>query len=367
MRYSNVFLEAIAYSLPSESVSSRQIEERLGPLYERLRLPEGRLEMMTGIASRRIWPADMLPSQASSRTAEELLSISHVDPNRIGALVHASVCRDHLEPATACIVHARLGLSSQCVAYDVSNACLGMLNGMVQVANMIQLGQIDAGIVVGCEHSRGLLETTIRYLNENEALSRKEVKPAMASLTIGSASAAVLLVSEALTQSGTRLLGGVHRIWSDHCKLCYSSDDQTGPGQEHPLMWTDAENLMHEGIRAASDTFADFLSELQWDRRSIDRVFCHQVGRAHQKLLLETLRLDRAKDFVTYPFLGNTGSAALPITAAIGAERGVVRSGDRVGLFGIGSGINVILLGVEWNRVAVGCAGSGEPVSQQRG
>lgn len=355
MQYHNVFLEAIAYSIPSESISSQQIEARLEPLYRRLRLSEGRLEMMTGIASRRVWPPGMLPSQASAQTTEGLLSLAGIDRSRIGALVHASVCRDHLEPATACIVHRRLGLPAACAAYDVSNACLGMLNGMVQVANMIELGQAAAGIVVGCEHSRGLMEATIRYLNDNRHLTRNQIKPMIASLTIGSGSAAVLLVNRSLTQTGNRLLGGVHRIYSDHCGLCYSSDDQSGAGHEHPLMWTDAENLMQEGIRAANDTFTVFLSELGWDRDAIDRVFCHQVGRVHQKLLLDTLRFDPAKDFVTYPFLGNTGSAALPITAAMGVEQGLVRSGDRVGLFGIGSGINVVLLGVEWNRPIAGC------------
>ena len=29
--------------------------------------------------------------------------------------------------------------------YDVSNACLGVLNGMVDIANRIELGQIRAG------------------------------------------------------------------------------------------------------------------------------------------------------------------------------------------------------------------------------
>ena len=37
----------------------------------------------------------------------------------IGALVHGSVCRDYLEPATACGVHHALGLPAECLVYDV--------------------------------------------------------------------------------------------------------------------------------------------------------------------------------------------------------------------------------------------------------
>ena len=91
--------------------------------------------------------------------------------------MHGSVCRDFLEPATACGVHHRLGLPDRCAVYDVSNACLGLLNGIVQVANMIELGQIRAGVVVGTESSRTLVEATIQHLNADASLSRKTSRP----------------------------------------------------------------------------------------------------------------------------------------------------------------------------------------------
>jgi 3-oxoacyl-[acyl-carrier-protein] synthase-3 len=74
----------------------------------------------------------------------------------------------------------------------------------------------------------------------------------------------------------------------------------------------------------------------------------HQVGRAHQEEILRVLEIDRAKDFVTYPFLGNTGSAALPTTLSIAAERGVLKRGDKLALLGIGSGLACLMMGVEW-------------------
>ena len=42
------------------------------------------------------------------------------------------------------------------------------------------------------------------------------------------------------------------------------------------------------------------------------------------------------------------GAAALPLTTAIGIERGYVRPGDNVALLGIGSGLNCMMLGVVW-------------------
>ena len=54
-----------------------------------------------------------LPSERSVETAERALAMAGIDRSQVGALVHGSVCRDHLEPATACAVHHGLGLAAQ--------------------------------------------------------------------------------------------------------------------------------------------------------------------------------------------------------------------------------------------------------------
>jgi len=352
MRYQNVFVEGLACTLPEEIVTSAEIEARLSPLYRRLRLPEGRLELMTGIRERRFWPAGMLPSAASIETADKLLASSGIDRREIGALVHGSVCRDYLEPATAAGVHHALGLPADCLVYDVSNACLGLLNGMIQVAAMIELGQIRAGLVVGTEDARPLVENTIRALNTDETLSRDAMKLAVASLTIGSGSAAVLLVNRKLAQRGNRLRSATALAHSVGHELCRGAVEQAAEGGAHspaPLMQTDSERLLEEGVRAARAAFDRFLTEAGWTADSITKTCCHQVGSAHRKLLLKTLELSPERDFTTYETLGNTGAVALPITVARAAESGHFAHGDRVALLGIGSGINVLMLALEWS------------------
>ena len=142
MNFSHVCLESIGFQLPDIIVTSDEIEQQLQPLYERLKLPTGRLELITGIQERRFWPAGMPPSSMSIRSGQMALDAADVPREDIGCLIHASVCRDHLEPATACRVHHELGLPRECLVYDVSNACLGLLNGALQIAQMIELGQI---------------------------------------------------------------------------------------------------------------------------------------------------------------------------------------------------------------------------------
>lgn len=358
MRYRNVCLEAFVYTLPDEIVTSAQIEQMLAPVYSRLRLPAGRLELITGIAQRRFWRPGTLPSEKSVLTAEKALRMTRLDRDLVGALVHGSVCRDFLEPSTASGVHRQLGLSARCMVYDVSNACVGLMNGVVQIANMIELRQIRAGIVVGTESARPVVENTIRYLNEATSVTRSQAKRALASLTLGSGSAAIVLVDRQLSRTGNRLLGGVAWTRSEACELCHSGHDGSIGDGGRTLMWTDSDALMRQGVQAGKEVFPAFLEATGWTPGEIHRTFCHQVGRAHRKLLFETLELDTAIDYPTVEFLGNTGSVALPITAGLGFEAGFAGGGDHVALWGVGSGINVVALGVDWQTTLVDGPGS---------
>ena len=179
MEFTDVALAGVGVSVPEERWTSDHMESLLEPLYRRLKLPEGRLAMMSGILSRRVWPEGTMPSGPSVGSVHAALEAADFDPSKVGVLIHASVCRDFLEPATASRVHHEAGLPSSCWVYDVSNACLGVLNGAVQIAALIQAGVIEAGIVVGTENSRPLLQTTVKSLNEDLTLTRRTVKPGL--------------------------------------------------------------------------------------------------------------------------------------------------------------------------------------------
>lgn len=348
MRYENVCVEALSYSLPSQVVTSSEIETQLAPVYERLGLPEGRLELMTGIRERRFWESGVKPGTISAHTADKALCASEIDRSDIGCLVHGSVCRDQLEPATASSVHHALGLPGSAFVLDVSNACLGLLNGLLMLANMIELGQVRAGIVVGTEMGRELVEGTIDTLLGTADLTRQDVKLAFASLTIGSGSAAVVLCDRQLSRTGHRLIGAAFEADTSSHELCAGGVQAQNYGDERPRMQTDSEALLHAGIELAQRAWKKTRHVLGWTNADVKKTFTHQVGKAHRRLLYESLGLDVRGDFSTVEFLGNTGAAALPLTAALGIERGHVAPGDRVALLGIGSGLNALMLGVQW-------------------
>jgi len=352
VRYRHVCVEAFGYLLPPHVVTSDEIEQRLSPVYERLGLPTGRLEMMSGIRERRFFDQGTRPGMHSAASALRAIEASGIDKRHFGALIHGSVCRDQLEPATAAGVHRAVGIPQAAFTLDVSNACLGLMNGMLILADMIELGQVRAGVVVGTEMGRALVDGTIDTLLAGGSLTRKDVKLAFASLTIGSGSAAVVLCDRKLSRTGNRLLGGFVHADTTKNELCAGGVDSDAHGDDRPRMLTDSEALLHAGVDLAACGWSGFRREMSWSNSDVDKVFTHQVGRAHRKLLLESLELDPDLDFPTVEFLGNTGAVALPMAAALGIERGHLTSGDRVAMLGIGSGLNVLMLGMQWMKTA---------------
>jgi 3-oxoacyl-[acyl-carrier-protein] synthase-3 len=348
MRYHHVCIEALSAVLPPEVLTSAEIERRLRPLYERLRLPEGRLELMTGIRERRLWPPGTPPSEASAAAGRQALAAAGVEPGEVDCLFHAAVSRDYLEPATATAVHRLLGLPGHALNFDISNACLGVLSAMIAAAALIELGQAEVGLVVAGENSRPLTEATLEHLLTDASLTRQSVKEAFASLTIGSAATAVVLTRDRRSRTGHRLLGGAAFANTAYDHLCRGSADGGMAGAARPLMSTDAEELLVRGIETAVQTWALFCAELGWNAQTPDLVCTHQVGRIHRDRLFAALGLDPARDFPTIEFMGNTGSAALPGTAALAIEAGRLRPGQRLAMLGIGSGINCTMLGIEW-------------------
>jgi acyl-CoA:acyl-CoA alkyltransferase len=105
---------------------------------------------------------------------------------------------------------------------------------------------------------------------------------------------------------------------------------------------------MNFGVELGLRTWDQFLPEVGWNSAEVDRVVCHQVGSAHQSAILKTLGIPLDKDFTTYEFLGNMGTVSLPLTAALADERDILSQGDRVAMLGIGSGLNCMMLGVDW-------------------
>lgn len=342
MKFKSLRLHSMAYLEPEEFLTSDQIESELSDLYKRAKLPEGRLELQTGIKRRGFWKKGTAPSAIATGAAEKILK--DFPRENIDLLIHASVCRDFLEPATAAKVHWNLKLSPHCMISDLSNACLGVLSSMLLAGQMIESGAIKTALIVSGENSGPLLEETINFLKNDPSMDRKKIKPFIASLTIGSAGVAFLLTHESLAPNAPKILGGTTLTDSASSELCQGDGSTQGL-----MMETDSEALLLAGVKLSIDNWKKCRDVLGWQNSDVNKIIPHQVGVAHRLAMLTELGLPLDRDFQTFEYFGNTGSAALPLTLIKAKEAQFFKPQDKIALLGIGSGLTSTMLGMEWN------------------
>ncbi len=363
--YKKVYLTALGYELGPQIVTSAEIETRLAPVYEKLHFQPGQLEAWTGIVERRWWEQGARLSDGAVSAARKALAKSNVTAADLGVVIYAGVCRENFEPATACAVADALGVRGGVSVFDLSNACLGVLNGMLDIANRIELGQIRAGLVVSCESAREINEIAISKLmaqivgasGASGASDMAQFSEALATFTGGSGAVAMLLTDGSFAagndHQGHRLCGAVSQVAPEHHQLCrWGVEPVSGvdSAAHHyaQYMATDSVAVLKHGVLLGQQTWTAFLAAMQWTPQQVDRVICHQVGNSHQEAILKSINVSKDRDYTTYAYLGNMGTAALPVTAAIASERGILKTGPRTGFLGIGSGLTCLMMGLEW-------------------
>ena len=113
-------------------------------------------------------------------------------------------------------------------------------------------------------------------------------------------------------------------------------------------MQTDSRTLLAQGVTLAQRTFTLASDAFDWTSDSLDHLVLHQVSAVHTRKLCETLGLDPDKAFLTFPNFGNIGPASLPYTLSKMVDGGLIQSGQRLGLMGIGSGLNCAMGEIVW-------------------
>lgn len=337
MYFRRVTLEALSYELPDLSVCTEDIEAALAPLYERLRLSPGWIEGLTGVRERRLWPANVRPWQMAARAGAQALDVAGVARSEVDLVLNTSVCRDVLEPSVASSVHGALGLPEKARNFDIANACLGFMTGLATAGAMIESGLIEVALVVAGEGSREVVEATLGRLAA-PGVDAPTFSSNLATLTLGSAAVAAVVMDSRRAKSGRQLLGEVSLADTAANDLCRG--DMAG-------MTTDGGRLLEAGVRLGGRAWAAAQRAFGWEG-PLSAYAMHQVGRTHYRTILGTLNIPAERAPEIYPTLGNVGAAGVPLTLLHAAQSGLLREGDALALLGIGSGLNCAIQGVRW-------------------
>lgn len=338
MLFNNVVVAGISCVDPPLRVTSAEIEDRLAQTMDRIGMRGGLLEQLAGIKARRYWEDGVTPSDAATMAAREVIAQTGVDTRRVGLLVNTSVCRDFLEPSTACLVHGQLELPPTCLNFDLGSACVAFIDGMDVAAAMIERGDMDYALVVDGENCRHVTEATIERLRGPDTTA-DQFRSEFASLTLGSGGVAMLLAHASVEPDGHRYRGGVRRAATEHRHLCKGQPDR---------MTTDTKGLLLAGLKIAHETYIAAQEALRWRPEDLDHLCIHQVSAVHTAELARTLGFAPEKPYLIFPEYGNVGPASIPIVLAKLHEEGRLKTGDRVALMGIGSGLNCAMAEIVW-------------------
>ncbi len=338
MLFQHVAIAGLAHVDAPRRLSSDEINVRLKPTLDRLGIRSDVLGDIAGIHARRLWDEGVQASDAATLAGVKALADAGIDPARVGLLVSTSVSRDYLEPSTASIVSGNLQMPDTCQNFDVANACLAFINGMDIASRMIERGEIDYALVVDGETANLAYDKTIERMLHAD-ITETDFRNELATLTLGSGAAGMVLARAELAPGAPRYRGGVTRAATQWNGLCRGNLDR---------MVTDTRMLLIEGVKLAEKTFAAAKQALGWVVEELDEFVIHQVSQVHTAAFTKAMGIDPRKVLTIFGEHGNIGPASVPIVLSKLREMGRLKKGDRVALLGIGSGLNCSMAEVVW-------------------
>jgi len=310
------------------------------------------LERLTGIHERRVSAGEEDSLSLAVGAARECLARSAHDASELEVVISCSITKyrdgltQWLEPPMSVAVANAIG-AFDAQAFDVSNACAGMLTGVFILNNWIRLGVVRRGMVVSGEYISQLGQNAAKHVHN--ILSRE-----LASLTLGDAGAALIL--ERAPEGGAGINVAGFTTIADHSRLClaYPAKHEAGARMFtksraiHQVAIADTPILLREALDAAGIDITD-----------VDCVIPHQTSaraiRKGMKEVSEALGAAPRNDaVVTVDRYGNTASTTHTVALIEELEAGRLHAGDRVALIALASGleIGVVLLTLDEELVA---------------
>ncbi|WP_455352422.1 3-oxoacyl-ACP synthase III family protein [Streptomyces sp. SYSU K217416] len=320
-----------AVHLPPRRQSATEIEQRLQRHSPTLGLPSGILQRTFGLHERTLADPGDLPSDLAARATTRVLHAARLAPADIDLLLFAAVSADVREPANAHIVAAKTGLTSP--AFDIGNACNGVLNALQVADALIRTGQ-HRRVVIACG------ETLTRLSRWD--LTRERLATGLTSLTGADLGAALLV--EASPAPG--ITGSVFLANSAGWPAATLYDPHHAPAQPQGLH-VDSEALLGSFIDL-DEQAGRWLKEQDVDVRDIDLVCVHQPSVPFVDTFCTRMGIDPGQIIPTFSHTGNAAAATLPLQLAHAVRNRRLTRNSTVALFGLASGASAGVTLLRW-------------------
>jgi acyl-CoA:acyl-CoA alkyltransferase len=327
--------------LPEQRVTTRDLMREIDSR-ARFGVSEDWLERVTGIREKRASSPGVLPSDMAVAAAKEALERANITPHQIDVIIYSGLTRDHLEPATAHIVQAKLGATNATV-FDVSNACHGFMNGVHIIDALIATGQVLYGLVVTGEQGSVFANKTVNILKD--ASDRAKLASLAAGLTLGDAGAAMVLRPK--TSYDTGFMGLMLRSQGQHANLC-----TIGTPAAEESGFADMPSIVEKTAKLMAEMFQECMySRLNWRIEELAKYLIHQVGGRTFDIYNKLTGVPTKLMPKTVDVLGNLVTAGIPLGIHYCVRNRELNLGDKIYISSTGSGISLSQAGLIWDSI----------------
>jgi 3-oxoacyl-[acyl-carrier-protein] synthase-3 len=334
----NTAISAVHYCVPRQRLTNESLIERFGSQHMES------IVKMAGIHERRTVAPGETAADLAYWAARGLIEDRGLDPTTIDLLIFASQTGDYQLPATACVLHERLGLHQQCAAFDLGMGCSSYPYALSVAHSMLAAGLAKRALVL-------VAEALTPYIHPMD----RSLVP-----LFGDGAAATLIEPSSSGGFHGFLLGtdGTgHRsiiIPASGARMPRTAEtraeqvDPSGNIRTQEQLSMDGPAVFFFSVQHIPRMIRLALERFQLDLDSIDLLLLHQANKTMVDQIYRVLKVPPEKRFYTLEKLGNTSGASTAILLAEAQRQGVVRPGMRILLAAFGNGLSWGITAFEW-------------------
>lgn len=273
----------------------------------------------SGIHSRHIAGENEATSDMALEAAKRALDTAGINANDLGGIIVATTTPDLTFPSTAAIVQSKLGITNQCMAFDVQAVCSGFVYALAVANGFFMAGQTKPMLVIGAEKMSSLLDWNDRTT----------------CVLFGDGAGAIVLgVSDNANQGivSTHLHADGH-----HCDLLRTTGGPSTTGDKGVLTMAGRE-VFKFAIDAMAGVVRESLADNGLTAADIDWLVPHQANIRIIEGTAKKLDMPMDRVVLTLAHHGNTSAASIPLALDVAVRDGRIKRGQMILLEAMGGG-----------------------------
>ncbi len=335
----NTTITAMHYCVPANRLTNQELVERFGERQVKS------IVKMAGIQERRVVSPGQTASDLAYWAATRLLAERRIDPKEIDLLIFASQTGDYQIPATACVMHERLGLAEDCAAFDINLGCTSYPYTLSVAHSMIAAGVAHKALLLNAE----ALTTVIHPLDRGlvplhgDGAVATLLEPALG----GGGFVGFLLGTDG---TGFRHLmipaSGARLPRSEETKKEIQDESGVVRTQEH--LYMNGPAIFHFSVYKIPEVIKQALDKFALTVDDLDLVILHQANKTMVEQIYRSLNVPAEKRFFYMENVGNLSGPSTPTVLAEAWRQGRIRPGTRTLLAAFGVGLSWGVAVIEW-------------------